>query len=282
MPRQQDYSDLSELEREFELEMEDGPESLEFELGEDTEADEDREYDELEGLDEEEELEADQAETALEREYAGASRSREYVERLLELSAREFESAAEVDQAMNEVLDDMEREYFLGKLLRKAGKSKFLRSLAKKGMQLGVRKFLPGLQGALQLARGNVKGALLNFGKQALGTVVPGGAMTLDAVKALGLGAGESPATDREAWENYVSLARNAYEHLADNITESADRPAEASRLANNAIQHAVRQAQARANGARDSRGRRPGRLDRVLRLRVAPGQRVRLIITGG
>jgi hypothetical protein len=236
MPRQQDYSDLSELEREFELEMEDGPESLEFELGEDTEADEDREYDELEGLDEEEELEADQAETALEREYAGASRSREYVERLLELSAREFESAAEVDQAMNEVLDDMEREYFLGKLLRKAGKSKFLRSLAKKGMQLGVRKFLPGLQGALQLARGNVKGALLNFGKQALGTVVPGGAMTLDAVKALGLGAGESPATDREAWENYVSLARNAYEHLADNITESADRPAEASRLANNAI----------------------------------------------
>jgi hypothetical protein len=282
MPRKPDYSYLSELEREFELEMEDGPpEGLEFELAEETEAGDERQY-EFEDL--ERELEqADDAETMLEGDYSDVSGSGEYVERLLELSAREFESAWEVDQALSEIVDTMEGEFFisgLARAARKLGKSKILRALAKKGMQLGASQFLPGLKGALQLARGNVKGALLNFGKQALGTVVPGGTMTLDAVKALGLGASEFPDTDRETWENYVDLSRDAYEYLADNITASADQPAEASRLANNAIQHAVRRAQARATGAR--RTNRIGSPSRVLRLRVAPGQRIKLIITGG
>jgi len=282
MQRQRGYSNLSELEREFELEMEDAPpEGFEFELGDDSETDEDRDN---EGLEEAEFEQDDEAETMLEGGYGGEPRSNEYVERFLELSAREFESPAEVDQAMNEVLDDMEREYFFGALkrgLKKLGKSQLLRSLAKKGLQFGVSKFLPGLQGALQLARGNVKGALLNFGKQALGTVVPGGMATLDAVRSLGLGAGEQPASDRETWENYVTLAREAYEHLADNITATADQPAEASRLTNNAIQYAIKQAQSRTAGAPTNRGRGTGRPGRVLRLRVAPGQRIKLIISG-
>ena len=281
MQRQRGYSNFSELEREFEREMEvSPPEGFEFELGDDSKTGEGRESGGLE-----EELEQyDDAETMLESGNDEGSRSNEYVERFLELSAREFESSAEVDQAMNEVLDDMEREYFFGALkrgLKKLGKSQLLRSLAKKGLQLGASSFLPGLQGALQLARGNVKGALLNFGKQALGTVVPGGIATLDAVKSLGLGAGEQPASDREAWENYVTLAREAYEHLADNITATADQPAQAARLANNAIQHAIQQAQSRAVGGAGNGGLDNGRSGRILRLRVAPGERIKLIITG-
>jgi hypothetical protein len=178
----------------------------------------------------------------------------------------------------------MEREYLFGSLrrgLKKLGKSSVLRSLARKGLSIAGGKLFPGLQGALQLARGNVKGALLNFGKQALGSVVPGGAVALDALKSVGLGGGEAPADDRETWENYVDIAREAYEHLADHLTPTADRPVEANRLANDAVQHALRQAQARVAGGQRSGGGRNGRPARVVRLRVAPGERIRLVIVG-
>src|SRR5262249_18064086 len=104
-----DYSDFSELEREFELEMEDSPvEEFELEPKGDFELPDDQEYDE----DREAEYQPD--EEAGFKGPSGGSRSDEFVDRLLELSEREFESPAEVDQAMNEVLDDIEREYFFG------------------------------------------------------------------------------------------------------------------------------------------------------------------------
>src|ERR1700756_3844673 len=104
-----DYSDLSELEREFEIEMEDSPvEGSKFELKGDFELSDDQEYDE----DWEAEPQPDE-EAEINGPYGG-SRSDEFVDRLLELSEREFETPAEVDQAMNEVLDDIEREYFFG------------------------------------------------------------------------------------------------------------------------------------------------------------------------
>lgn len=277
MDKHHDYSDLSELEREFELEMEDAL-STGFELEFEDEADEEQDYALPDGGEFEGGYDA-----MPEGGHEAGSRSGDYVERFLELSAREFESPAEVDQAMNEVLDDMEREYFFGRLARgikRLGKSKLLRSLASKGLRLGARRFFPGLQGALQLARGNLKGALLNFGKQALGSVVPGGMATLDTVRALGLGPGEGPDPERENWENYVDFAREAYEHLADNITPTADQPAEASRLANDAIQHAIRQARSRAGGYRGGRSYAAGG-SRVVQVRVAPGERITLVITG-
>jgi hypothetical protein len=204
-------------------------------------------------------------------------RSNEYVGRLLELSAREFESPAEVDQAMNEVLDDMEREYFLGALkreLKKLGKSQLLRKLATKGVQLGASSFLPGLQGALQLARGQVKAGMRNIGTQALGALVPGGMATLDAVKSLGLGAGEHPASDRETWKTTSrSRARptNAWPITSPRRRTSLPRPAVSPTIPSNT---AIRQAQSRAAGAPTNRGWGAGRPGRVLRLRVALGQR--------
>jgi hypothetical protein len=273
-----DYSDFSELERQFELEMEASPvEGFELEPKGDFELPDDQEYDE------DREAEYQPEETGFE-EASGGSRSDEFVDRLLELSEREFESPAEVDQALNEVLDDIEREYFFGGAILKRGlknlrKNKMLRSLASKGLKLGVSKFLPGLQGALQLARGQVSKGLGNIASQFLAAAVPGGGIMLDAVKSLGVG--EEPARERETWENYVTLAREAYEHLADNLTERADQPAEGIRLANNALQYAISKAQART-----ARTRRPGAGDlrergRVLRLRIAPGERIKLIITG-
>jgi hypothetical protein len=268
------YADLSELEREFELEMEGLPDGS-FEASEDSGRQFEYEDDEVS-----DDFEVSFEQGDVEQEFDGA-RSYEFVDRLMEIGGRDFESPYEAEAAMSEVLDDIEREYFFGAIrrgLKKLSKNKLLRSLAQKGMTLGVNKFLPGLQGALQLARGNVKGALMNFGKQALGSVVPGGGAMLDAVTSMGLGGGGSQTPERENWENYVDLSREAYEHLAENLTPSAHKPAEAVRLANNAVQHAIAKAQVRTGRGR---GPRPGARGRVMRIRVSPGERISLVIVG-
>jgi hypothetical protein len=281
------YADFSDLEREFELEMESpGRDDLEvqFERALSDSASEDSELqDDLELALESGDFEMAYEQDDLERELQTAfedNRSDEFVDRFLEIGSRQFESPYEAEGAMSEVLDDIEREYLFGAIkrgLKKLSKNKLLKSLAKKGMTLGVNKFFPGLQGALQLARGNVKGALMNFGKQALGSVVPGGGAMLDAVKSIGLDA--AGGGERETWENYVDLSREAYEHLAENLTPTADQPAEAMRLANNAVQHAIVKAKTRTAGS-GGRGGSHGR-DRIVRLRVAPGERVKLILVG-
>src|SRR5689334_11712218 len=112
MGRAPGASGFSDLEREFELEMEgsDGSDSeLDEELDEET-SDEEFESDEESG----------DFETAFELESAGF----DYADRLQELSAREFESESEVDQALNEVLNDIEQEFFFKSLRSKWNKFK--------------------------------------------------------------------------------------------------------------------------------------------------------------
>jgi hypothetical protein len=284
------YADFSNLEREFELEME-GPtqDNLEMDFesaSEDLEfgSEQDFEFEQDEELPDDTEVsfEKEDSDFEFEGDYVN-SRSQEFVERFLELGGRQFETSYEVDAAMSEVLDDIEREYFFGAIkrgLKKLSKNKLLKSLAKKGLSMGVNKFFPGLKGALQLARGNVKGALLNFGKQALGSVVPGGGAMLDTVTSLGLQSESGDPQDRETWENYVNFSREAYEHLAENLTPKADQPAEAMRLANNAVQHAIAKAQARSSGVQRPRVHRRTN-SRIVRLRVSPGERIKLMIVG-
>ena len=52
---------------------------------------------------------------------------------------------------------------------------------------------------------------------------------------------------EEAAVRDYVDLSREAYEHLAENLTSKAHEPAEAMRLAHNAMQYAIRRAEARA-----------------------------------
>src|ERR1700741_1790070 len=120
--------------------------------------------------------------------------------------------------------------------------------MVRKGLSVASGQ-LTALKAAMRLAKGNLQGALLNLGKQAIGTAIPGGTGALGALSALG-GGGDpgAPPDEREVWQNYTQLARDAFEHLGDNITEVADQPIEASRLAANAFQHAVQRAQ--SNGA--------------------------------
>ena len=281
-------SDMSELEREIELEMDE-------ELGADEELEglesetDDHEFEDTMELDEESDFGEEGRETGQEEFEGGESgRDQEYVERFLEIASREFESEAEVDQAMNEVLNGLSREYFFGnifkkvrKLRRTLGGNKLLRSLIKKGLSVASGQF-PALKAALQLAKGNLQGALLNLGKQALSTAISGGGAALGRSQGARIRGNAGSAGQPRRMENYVKLSREAFEHLADNVTESADQPLEASRLASNALQQAIRRAQARA----PSRGRRitqqvvvrPGQ--RVVRHHVRPGERI--VIAGG
>jgi len=233
MPKNVNEKDMSELEKDFELEMEEEPVEKEEPI-------EERE------LEEEFERVAELKEERPEEEFEEIEEREEpadYAERFYELSLREFESEAEVDDAVNKLLNEMEREYFfkgLWKKLKKGGKW-----LLKKGIKLA--KGLPVFQavkGITQLARGNLKGLLGSLAKAGLGAAVsaiPGGAAILPALKAIGFEVAEEPEQNQEAWRNYDLLCREAFDHLASNINEKADDPIEASRLATEAFQSALK-----------------------------------------
>lgn len=284
---------MSELERELELEMDDELELDEEADGADGEFE--KESDEEESLQADSEAEGDlyanELTVSRERPFeADEGRDQEFIERFMEIASREFEADYELDQAMNEVLDDVAQEYLFGRILkgarrlgRRVVKNKALGSLVRKGLSVASGQ-LPALKAAMQLAKGNLQGALLNLGKQAIGTAIPGGSVALGALSALG-GGGDSGASpnEREVWQNYTQIAREAFEHLADNVNEVADQPLVASRLAANAFQHAVGHAQARLGVAgrtgQASSIRTPGGARGVSRYRLRPGEK--LIISG-
>jgi hypothetical protein len=275
MARNRRFAGMSDLEREFELDMESEPpeeEAFETELDEELEAEFRDEEGPEEEYDQELELETDQD-----------PREMEFAERFYELGQRQFESEFEVDRELAEVLDDMEREYFFGRLVKgvkRLAKSKVVRGLVSKGLRFAQQRF-PALKAITQLARGNLKGALLPLAKTALGTVVPGGPAALSVLQGLGFETAEDAAQNRFGWQNYTRMAREAYEHLADNMTMRVDEPREASQLAASAFQGALRQAQARAQAGPGlmSAGARSGP-GRVIRVRLRPGQK--LVVTRG
>jgi hypothetical protein len=282
MARNRRFTGISDLEREFELDMESEPpdeEAFETDLDEEFEADLDEEYGEEESgeeLDQEFEVLAE----ALEQD--ADPREMEFAERFYELGQRQFESEFEVDRALTGVLNEMEREYFLGGLAKRLKRSKLVRGLVRKGLNFAQQR-LPALKAVTQLARGNLRGALLPLAKTALGTVVPGGPAALTVLKGLGFETAEDAAQNRLGWQNYTRMAREAYETLADNVTMRVDEPREASQLAASAFQQAVGQAQQRAQALASQAGLGTGarrRGGRVIRVRLRPGQK--LLVTRG
>jgi hypothetical protein len=268
MARYADTSDMSELERELELEMEGDEEAgVEQELDEEWEAEEsDEEFEDIEG-----ESESD------------------FAERFYELSQREFESETELDNSLNELFTEMERDLFWGKIKKGFNrlKKKGLGKLLQKGLKVAAGRFpqLKVLQGITDLAKGDLTGMLKSAAKVAL-SAHPAGAVALPALKALGFESAEDPERNREAWNNYVEVAREAYDNLAENFTENADNPLEASRLAGNAFQNAVKRVQSKISGvSRGLSSMGAGTKKRIVHLaageiliiRLASGGRVRV-----
>ena len=63
-------------------------------------------------------------------------------------------------------------------------------------------------EGGTQLARGDLKGALLPLAKTALGTVVPGGPAALGVLQGLGFETAEDAGQNQFGWQNYTRMAR--------------------------------------------------------------------------
>ncbi|HKR00635.1 MAG TPA: hypothetical protein VJT09_08175 [Pyrinomonadaceae bacterium] len=271
MARHLNDTDISEMEQDFELEMDD-----EYEFGDDSEAGEDQELEgELEGdYGSLAEMEGDEFEI---EEETGDEETGGYADRFYELSERGYESEADMDHEVNDLLNEMERDYFFGglkKRLKSAGKG-----LLKKGLKYAAGKVpaLKALQGITQLTRGNLKGFLGSLAKAGLASAIPGGMAALPALKALGFDPLGDSEANRDAWNNYVEVSREAFEYLAENLNEQADNPMEATRLATNAFRAGLKKAHGRRHGLRHRRviaGGSPGqRRTRVVYL--APGERL-------
>ncbi len=254
---EKDDIEMSELEREFELEMDEGEgEAGDKEYSEDSEVEE-----EIPSDDSMFELEFEEPE----EESGSPLDASSYSERFYEISQLEFESEFEYEVEIRRVLDDMEREYFWGKL----------KDLGRKAFKYA--KKLPtfkALKGITQLARGDLKGMLGSLAKAGLPmalSAIPGGAAALPALKALGFETSQDEDANRQAWNNFVDLSKESFESLASNIDQRATDPLVASRLASNALQAGMKRVRVRRSHVRG----------KTFRVGVRKGERIRIIIEG-
>jgi hypothetical protein len=253
-------SGLSDLESQLD-------EEFEFLVGDDEEIGDDELEAEFENLAGETDEEFDEEFEGFEDEAASG-----FGERFYELSQREWESEYELDTAIDQILGEMEREYFFGRLVK--GIKKGGRALLKKGISYASKNIpaFQALKGVTQLARGDLKGLLRSLASSGMASLVPGGAAALPALKALGFEASQDQEAEREAWENFAGMAGEAFETLADGLTPNADQPLEASRLANAAFSTALQ----RRIGAPRPAGRYGPRRGR------AGGRRIRVTASRG
>ncbi len=258
MLRDLDQSSLSELESEYELEMDD----MEFEYEEEA-RDEEYEGDfEYESGDEEYE---NDFEYEGDDEYEMSdSENSDYSERFYELAQMEFESESELDQEVNGILNEMEQDFFF-KTARKFWKSRGRGLLGKLGkFALSKLPHAQALKSLTQLARGDLKGSLLGLAKTALSSH-PAIAAAMPALDALGFGKSGNSATDsteenKEAWDNYVEVAREAYENLAKNLNENITDPMVANEVAKKSLKTALNTVKAgTASGRMQTSGSMPG-----------------------
>ena len=256
----------SDLEEQYESEMEDYNELVpDMEVEEESEL-ELQDYNELPSDMEEKDMEEEFQEVELEMEGENGFETETisdsaipFSEKLYELSLESFESSGELDYRLNEIMDQMDRQYFFGKALKRLKKKALGKvfSIAKK-----YAKNLPafkGIEAITQLARGNLKGALTSAAKAAISSAVPGGSIGLQVLDSLGGGSAskssasesamqdsefpDSSETNLERWKNFVSVSEIAFENLFDNFNESAVKnPVAANNLAHQALQSAVSQ----------------------------------------
>jgi hypothetical protein len=270
MLRDLDESSLSELESEYELEMDDSEFEFETDSGyEFGEAEFEGSGDYEDELESEYERDADY-EDEFEYESLGGATGL-YGDRFFELAQMEFESESELDQEVNGILNEMEQDFFwkaAKRFIKKRGPG-LIGKLGK--YALSKSPMGQAFKGFSQLAKGNLKGALAGLAKTAL-SAHPATAAAMPALSALGFEASEDPEANREAWNNYTEVAREAYENLAATINPNAANPGVASDMAKRALQSALSAAGKRVGRGNGRTGeRKPRGRKRVVRL--APGE---------
>jgi hypothetical protein len=254
----------SDLEQEFELEF--GDVAAPDRIGEldDAELEFESEGPEDEAADDQEFEFEDEFESG-----ASPASSDELVERFMEVASRSYESEAEMSESVDRLLREAVEPEFFWKTFKK---------IAKKGLRSGVGRLMKtakglaanhplfkSLQGLTSIHRNGLRGMLGQLATAA-SSVTPYGAAINGAMKALNFQPG-AQSQEREAWENYVEVARESYVNLAENFSETQSL-AGANEQAAKAL--------ATAMGKRRGRGGGQGQERRVIRLR--PGQKVTIV----
>ena len=186
-------------------------------------------------------IEREFEEEVKEKEFPEEKELDPFAENFYKLSGRTFETETELDNAVNGILNEIERDYFFKGLFKKTKKAG--QSLLQKGLKTfkGVSAF-QAAKGITQLARGNLKGTLATLAKAGLkGAQGPTGvgASNLPVLNALGFETGEEG--NREAWQNFTNVCKESFDYLARNLSEKADDPLEASKLASEAFGAALK-----------------------------------------
>jgi hypothetical protein len=266
-------ADISDLESQYELESN---EDSEFEYGEDAEMDDDSELDDEFESGDEPEGELDQSQT--------------YGERFHELAMHEFETDEELEVGLRDILGEMEQQYFIGGLVKRG-----LGGLVKRGM--GVAKKAAGklARRAASMAASHLKGlpiaGVLKGASSLLGknltdqlmrlaaSAVPGGAIGLPALQALGIipgGNTGNPAADSETWDQFAEFAQEVYETAADQVNASTLNPVSALGVAGQVIGNVVQRRTGVARRGYRGAGRAGSSGRRVIRVR--PGESVLVV----
>ena len=229
MRRNPDY--LSEFEQEFELEttMLDNEDNYELEN------DQESEYNDEFELDSESDSELD-SEFEFQEENS-------YESRLYEILNNNYENELEFENNFNEVLHEMEKDYFFGALKRwvkkKGGITGLLARYAKKLPIVSAANALSSV------ARGDFRGALKDIASNSLLktglSFVPGGSA---AVKGLDmankfLGDSEAPAVPMSKINQMVAVGKSAYDNLARHVV-NAQTPQDVKDMGKKAWQQAV------------------------------------------
>ena len=193
-------TDMSDIEKEFEIEMEE-PEERFFE------EDPDRLFEMLHEEDE--------------PEYGN------YAQRFYELSIKGFANESEIEGPLSNILGEMERDFFFKSLKKKMKKSfKFAKKMLKN-----------------KLVR-----SLITTGMNA---VAPGSGTAANATaSAMGFELNGEPEENREAWNNFVYFAQEAYDYIGDKIDSGAERLLEDDQQINNAIKYGLNKVLARTSSS--------------------------------
>ncbi|MDQ1271421.1 MAG: hypothetical protein QG591_51 [Planctomycetota bacterium] len=267
-----DYED--EYDNELEYELDDDEFEFEYEYEGDDEPDEEFEFEhELNVLEDD-----------------GVTEN--FARRLYELSTRSYESEYELDEELDRALNAVEDEFMVKRMHRKKKRGK-RKGLFKKILSAGAKivgkiasKTPIGslIKAGTSLVRGNVKGALGNLAKAAVGAVLPPGVGTVATASMDALGGGEEGGEGGEEGEirrggrksrairKVARIARDAYREVADTLPNNFDHPLVANEVARKAVQKAMIK-----NGVRP-----PGKADgipqhkRIIKLR--PGEKVVII----
>ena len=226
---------------EFELEMDDD----EMESGIDEELETDDEF-EMEAQDDSYEMEFDGQD-----QENGNGLSFNYEDRLYNVLSGNHETELEFEQDMNEVLHEMEKDYFwkgLKKKWNRFKKGKVFSALKKVADATPIGSTIKQYTA---LARGDIKGFARNLAGQALSAMGPGGGV---AKQLLNL---EAPVADgnlRNSARYIHQATRKAYGNLVNQLASPTGQPARARDFGKMAVKQAMQGGSRLQSGGRRHR----------------------------